>query len=99
MVMREVERLGKRENYYYFMFKKMAQFLAENQVENLYTLHLNGKTHSKIYSLTRPILPPEKEVTTFFEKPSLEFMTEEERFEYRMTNRKKVNNFSKSFDG
>ena len=80
------------------MFKKMSQFLKENKVENLYTLHLEGKTHSKIYSLTRPIVMPEHEITTFFDKPSFQYMSEEEKLDFRLTNKKKPSNFSQSFD-
>ena len=82
---------------YYKMFKKMTQYLAENGIENLYTMHLSGKTHSKIYSLTRPILKPEAEVTTFFDKPSYQYMSDEERMIHKLTNQNKSNTFGKSF--
>lgn len=78
------------------MFKKMTQFLAENGVENLYTLHLAGKTHSKIYSLTKPILEPEAEITTFFDKPSYQYMSDEEKMFHKLTNPKNKNSFGKS---
>lgn len=74
----------------------MTEFLAENGVESLYTMHLAGKTHSKIYSLTRPILEPEAEVTTFFDKPSYQYMNDEERMIHKLANPKNTNNFGKT---
>lgn len=75
------------------MFQKLTDFFKKNQVKNLFTIHQENPQKKGIYSLTHPILWPESEVTTFFDKPSLIGLTPEEQLSQKLASGRKVNSF------
>ena len=77
----------------YIMFHKLLDFFKNNQVKNLYVLHKENPQKNGIYSLTHPILEPEAEITTFFDKPTAIGLSPEEQLSYKLTMGKKVNSF------
>jgi hypothetical protein len=79
------------------MFIKLVDFFKKNSVKNLYTLHLESKPKTSIYALSYPILPPEAEVTSFFDKPSFYHLSPEEQLEMRLTRGRKPSGFGESF--
>ena len=79
------------------MFKKLYDYLKENNAMNLYILHKETTKTNEIYSLTHPILPPEHEITTFFEKPSYANLNPDEQLSYKLSQVKKPSSFGESF--
>lgn len=75
------------------MFQKLLDFLKKNKVQNLYTVHMESKGKQGIYSLTHPILPPEAEITTFFDKPTFIGLSPEEQLSHKLTLGRKVSSF------
>ena len=80
------------------MFKKLSVFLKENKITNLYTIRLEDKDFAGLYSLTRPIVIPEHEITTFFEKPTMQSLSPEGQLSLKLTTKNKTNAFGESFN-
>jgi hypothetical protein len=80
------------------MAQKLLDFLLKNQISNLYTIHKQNLQVHDIYSLTHPILPPETEITSFFNKSSYAGLSLDEQLAHKLSNPKKKTGFSESFD-
>jgi len=56
---------------------KLLEFFRLNAVKNLYTVHKDSIGKVRVYSLTYPVMEPTAQISSFFDKSSLDSIEEE----------------------
>jgi hypothetical protein len=59
---------------------------------------MSSQSNSGIYGLTKPIVQPEHEITSVYDKPSMHNLSPEEQFALKQTTKNRTNGFGETFN-